>query len=171
MTEIQRITSVRFTRYKAFRDFSLALDRFNILVGPNNSGKSTILGAFRILAEAIRRARAKSPAFVDGPNGKTRGYQVNLGNIPVSTENVFYNYDEEKPASVSFRVSTGDHLTLFFPRHGICNLICEASGRAITSPASFRQHFTIDIGFVPILGPVEHDEQLFHREAARETPY
>lgn len=169
MTEIQRITSVRFTRYKAFREFSLALDRFNILVGPNNSGKSTILGAFRILAEAIRRARAKSPTFVQGPSGRTRGYQVGLGNIPVATENIFYNYDDDQPAVVSFRISNGDHLILFFPARGICNLVCETSGRAITSPASFRQRFPIEIGFVPILGPVEHDEQLFQREAAREA--
>lgn len=127
------------------------------------------MGAFRILAEAIRRARAKSPALVNGPNGETRGYQVNLGNIPVATENVFYNYDEERPASVSFRVSNGDHLTLFFPTRGICNLVCETSRKAVTSPTSFRQHFPIEIGFVPILGPVEHDEQLFQREAAREA--
>ena len=169
MTDIQRITSVRFTRYKAFREFSLTLDRFNILVGPNNSGKSTILGAFRILAEAIRRARTKSPTIIQGPGGRTRGYQVGLGNIPVATENIFYNYDEDHPAAVSFRISSGDHLTLFFPARGICNLVWETSGRAITSPASFRQHFPIEIGFVPILGPVEHNEQLFQREAAREA--
>ena len=169
MTEIQRITSVRFTRYKAFREFSLSLNRFNILVGPNNSGKSTILGAFRILSEAVRRARAKSPTIIEGPIGRVRGYQVNLGNIPVATENIFYNYDEEHPASVSFRISNGDHLNLFFPERGICNLICETSGKAITSPTSFRQHFPIEIGFVPILGPVEHDEQLFQLEAAREA--
>lgn len=169
MTEIQRITSVRFTQYKAFREFSLSLDRFNILVGPNNSGKSTILGAFRILSEAVRRARAKSPTIVEGPNGRDLGYQVNLGNIPGATENIFHNYDEDHPAKVSFRISNGDHLNLFFPERGICNFICETSGKAITSPVSFRKHFPIEIGFVPILGPVEHDEQLFQREAAREA--
>ncbi|OGS38341.1 MAG: hypothetical protein A2551_04100 [Elusimicrobia bacterium RIFOXYD2_FULL_34_30] len=169
MSEIQRVTSIRFTRYKAFREFSLSLDRFNILVGPNNSGKSTILGAFRILSEAIRRANAKSPTIVEGPNGHVRGYQINLGNIPVGTENIFYNYKEEHPASVSFRISNGDHLNLFFPKRGICNLICETAGKAITSPKLFRQNFPIEIGFVPILGPVEHDEQLFQIEAARES--
>lgn len=169
MSELQRITSVRFCRYKAFREFSLSLERFNILVGPNNSGKSTILGAFRILAESIRKAKAKTPTFVQGPNGNTRGYEVTLGNIPVATENCFYNYEEDQPASISFRISSGDHLTLFFPERGVCNLICETSGRPITTPSAFRQHFSVDIGFVPILGPVEHNEQLYQREAAREA--
>jgi energy-coupling factor transporter ATP-binding protein EcfA2 len=164
-----RITSVRFSRYKAFREFSLTLNRFNILVGPNNSGKSTILGAFRKLAEAIRKAKAKSPTFVQGPRGRTRGYEISLGNIPVATENVFYNYNEDQPASVSFRISTGDHLFLFFPEPGICNLVCETSGRPVTSPSAFRQRFNLDIGSVPILGPVEHDEILYQKEAAREA--
>jgi len=169
MDTIQRITSVRFSRYKAFREFSLSLDRFNILVGPNNCGKSTILGAFRILAEAIRRARAKSPTLVQGPNGATRGYSIGLGNIPVATENIFHDYDEIQPARVSFRVSTGSRLVLFFPERGVCNLICETPGRAVTSPSIFRQHFNVEVGLVPILGPVEHDEQLYQREAAKEA--
>lgn len=161
MDAIQRITSVKFTRYKAFQEFSVALDRFNILVGPNNSGKSTILAAFRILAESLRKARAKSPSFVQGPKGYDYGYTINLGNVPVATENVFYNYEEDKPACVSFRISTGDHLILFFPERGVCNLICETSGKPITSPSSFRKHFNFDIGFVPILGPVDQDEPLY----------
>jgi hypothetical protein len=169
MTEVQRITSVRFSRYKTFREFSLSIGRFNILVGPNNAGKSTILGAFRILAEAIRKAKAKSPTYVQGPNGTVLGYEVNLENIPVATENVFHNYDEDQLPTVSFRVSSGDHLTLFFPRPSICNLISDTLGRTIKSPSAFRQHFGLEIGFVPILGPVEHNEQLYQKEAAREA--
>jgi hypothetical protein len=165
----QRITSVRFSRFKAFRDFSLALDRINILVGPNNSGKSTIIGAFRILAEAIRKARAKSPTLVYGPHGETRGYSVNLTNVPIATENISHNYEEDRPAIVSFRMSTGDSLLLFFPERGACNLICESSGKPINSPAAFRERFCPEIGFVPILGPVEHEEQLFQKEAARDA--
>lgn len=42
-------TSVAFHNYKAFQQFSISLDDINILVGPNNSGKSTVIGAFRIL--------------------------------------------------------------------------------------------------------------------------
>jgi predicted ATPase len=51
---------VRFKNYKAFADFTVNLREFNVLVGPNNAGKSTVLGAFRILSEGLRRARSKS---------------------------------------------------------------------------------------------------------------
>jgi hypothetical protein len=160
---------VHFTRYKAFLDFSVALDQFNILVGPNNAGKSTVLGAFRILFEALRRAKARSSELVEGPNGMTRGHRVNLDKIPIATENVFYNYDDETAAEVSFRLSTGEHLILYFPEPGECNLVWDAPGRAIVTPSAFKSRFEIVIGMVPVLGPVEHDEQLFQREAAREA--
>ena len=47
---------VEFHRFKVFRNFTVNLRSFNILVGPNNAGKSTILAAFRILASAMRKA-------------------------------------------------------------------------------------------------------------------
>jgi len=54
MTKLHQFAKVDFRRFKAFRAFSLQLRHFNILVGPNNAGKSTILAAFRILAAALR---------------------------------------------------------------------------------------------------------------------
>src|SRR5438128_6277686 len=109
----EHFTSVRFHHFKAFREFSLSLGRFNILVGPNNSGKSTILGAFRILAEALRKARFRNPELIPGPRGPDRGYFVDLKDVPIATENVFFDYDESQPASVRFRISNGNELVIF----------------------------------------------------------
>jgi hypothetical protein len=167
MTDTVHFTSVRFHHYKSFRDYSLGVQRFNILVGPNNSGKSTILGAFRILSEGIRKANARNPILFPGPNGETRGYQVDLTDIPVATENLFFDYDESEPATITFRLSNGNQLLLFFPERGVCFLICQTQGRPVTSTSTFRTEFKVSIGFVPILGPVEHDEQVYQKEAAR----
>ena len=164
-----RVTSVRFLKYKAFRDFSISFEQFNILVGPNNTGKSTILSAFRILSEAMRRAKARIPSWVVGPDGRTRGYEINLGNIPVATENIFHNYEDDRAASVAFRFSSGDQLILYFPERGVCNLICDTPGKSVSSTVSFKKHFDFEIGFVPILGPLEHEEPLYQKEAAREA--
>ncbi|MEW6673942.1 MAG: AAA family ATPase [Thermodesulfobacteriota bacterium] len=167
MTEASHFTSLRFHHYKAFREYSLSLQRFNVLVGPNNSGKSTVLGAFRILAEGIRKANARNPLFVPGPHGQTRGYPVDLTDIPVATENVFYDYDDSEPATITFRLSNGNELLLFFPEPRACFLICQPKGRSILTTTAFRSQYNASIGFVPILGPVEHDEQLYQKEAAR----
>lgn len=166
---VHRITSVHFSKYKAFQDYSISLGRFNVLVGPNNAGKSTILGAFRILAEAIRKAKAKNPTLIDGPTGQQRGYEINLSNIPVATENVFFNYDDSEPAIIKFRISNGNALKLVFPASQTCQLFCETKTKAVTSTSTFKNAFPIDIGIVPILGPVEHNEILYQKEAAREA--
>lgn len=169
MNQLLRITSVKFSRYKAFQDFSVSLNEFNVLVGPNNAGKSTILSAFRILAEALRKARSRSPTLVQGPNGRSRGYEVSLENLPIATENIFYNYLDDEPAKIDFRLSSGDHLILYFPELGVCNLICETSGKTITTANAFKNTFNLQIGIVPTLGPVDHNEQLFLKRAAEDA--
>lgn len=69
MGEKHHFTSVKFKNFKALKHFSVSLREFNVLVGPNNSGKSTILGAFRILAEGIRKASSREPELIIGPDG------------------------------------------------------------------------------------------------------
>ena len=112
---MEHITSIRYSNYKTFRQYSVAIDEFNILVGPNNSGKSTVIGSLKILAEALRKARVRNPVLVEGPNGTVRGYEVDLSNVPVATENIFYNYDDATPAKLTFHLSNGAELKLYFP--------------------------------------------------------
>src|SRR3954452_8732514 len=84
--EATRFTRVEFTRFKAFKRFSLSLRHFNILVGPNNAGKSTILAAFRILAAGMRRAYSRNPEVIRGPTdmGMTHGYRIDLSSISIA---------------------------------------------------------------------------------------
>jgi len=165
---ITRYISVKFSKFKGFKQFTLNLRAFNILVGPNNCGKSTILGAFRILAEGCRKANAKNPILVDGPDGPALGYSVDLSEIPVATENVFLNYEDAEPAIVTFKLSNGNEMLLYFKEVGSCSLICRTDGGwGIRSTSDFKSAYNAPIGFVPILGPVEHNEVLYQKEAAR----
>ena len=166
MTELHQFTRVEFSRFKAFRKFSLKLRSFNVLVGPNNAGKSTVLAAFRILSIGMRRALARKPERVVGPTGETHGYYVDLSSISIAEENIFYNYDDAEPATVVFRLSNGNTLTLFFEKQGRCALLARAEKLCLT-PTAFAKNFNCPIGFAPILGPVDHNEQLYDKETAR----
>jgi len=166
MPEIHHFVKVAFHRFKAFRDFTLNLRKFNILVGPNNAGKSTVLAAFRILSSGIRKARRLKPELVSGPRGDTLGYSVDMGSIAVAQENIFYNYDDSEAATVQFNLSNRNSLLLYFRPNGKCSLIPMADKRC-TSPTTFQSQFNCQIGFAPILGPVDHREALFEKEAAR----
>src|SRR3954465_4217990 len=100
--EFHNFVRVDFNRFKAFETFTLNLRHFNLLVGPNNAGKSTVLTAFRILAAAMRKANSKNPEIVQGPMGDRYGYSIDLDAISVGGENIFYNYDDSEAAEVRF---------------------------------------------------------------------
>ncbi|MEA2755881.1 MAG: hypothetical protein QOJ54_2170 [Aliidongia sp.] len=165
--DLDHFVGVEFYRFKAFRSFSLGLRHFNILVEPNNAGKSTVLVAFRVLASGLRRAMTRRAEFVNGPDGSTLGHKVDLSSISIAEENLFYNYDDQEAAWVRFRLASGNSLLLYFPERETCYLIPDAQGRRCDTPSAFRAKFNCPIGFVPILGPVEHRERLYEKEAAR----
>ena len=100
MTELHQFSQVDFRRFKAFKAFRFDVKHFNILVGPNNAGKSTILAAFRILAAAMRRAIAQKATLVSGPVGIQYGYNIDLRTISVAEENIFYNYETTDAAAI-----------------------------------------------------------------------
>lgn len=167
MNDIHHFVRIDFHRFKAFEQFSLHLRHFNILVGPNNAGKSTILTAIRILAAAMRRAGARKPEVVRGLRGDTFGYNINLAGVSAAEENIFYNYDDSSPASVTFTLSNGNRLILHFRDTDSCVLLAETGGSLVKTPSAFLKQFNCPIGFVPILGSVDHNEPLFQEEAAR----
>ena len=167
MSTFEHFVRIDFHRFKAFERFSLHLRHFNILVGPNNAGKSTILTAIRILASAMRKAFARKPEVVHGPIGRAYGYNIDLRGVSVAEENIFFNYDDTQPATVVFTISNGNILTLYFRENASCMLIAETNGVVPKSPSAFQKQFNCPIGFVPILGPVEHNELLYQEEAAR----
>ena len=111
---MHQFARVRFSNFKAFNSFRLDVRRFNILVGPNNPGKSTIITAFRILAAAMRRANSRKAVPVSGPNGQVLGHEIDLRSISVAEENIFFNYKTDKPAKVDFELNNKNTLTLFF---------------------------------------------------------
>ena len=159
MSEIEHITSVRFQNFKTFPRYSLTLNKMNILVGPNNAGKSTLLNAFRVLAAGLRRANAKSAERVNGPEGVAFGHYVPTNDLPFSLENVHTNYDDSKTTTVTFKLSNKNSLILYFPPDGRVILIPENDKRSVRTPSSFRKEFPVKIGVIPVLGPVEHNEE------------
>ena len=167
MSQHLQYIRVAFRRFKAFESFTLHLQHFNIMVGPNNAGKSTILAAFRILAAGLRKANTRRAQLVAGPEGRVFGYSVDLGALSIAEENIFFNYDDSEPASVNFLLTGDKKLMLYFPEAGSCYLIADNPERRVTSPKEFKSAFNFPIGFVPILGPVEHHERLYEKEAAR----
>lgn len=158
-----RIVSVKFNKFKALDNFQLTLTDTNILVGPNNSGKSTVIGAFRALSIALRLAKAKSPDRIDAGDRKLPGYWVSADSLPISLKNVHTDYDDVD-TSVTFKLSNENTLKLTFPASGGCQLFADAQGVPVTTVGQFRREFPISLSVVPVLGPIEDGEVLKEKQ-------
>ena len=95
------------------------------------------------------------------------GYRVPLRDLPLATEAIFTNYDDSKPATIEFTLASKDKLRLIFPENNLCYMVCDPRGKNIWSPSQFKRVYDARIGFVPVLGPVEHNERLYQKETAR----
>ena len=154
-----RISSIKFLNFKALKQYSLKLEDTNILVGPNNAGKSTVISAFRILNVALRKARSKRAERVPLPHGLSGfGHKVPEQQISVSLENVATDYNADD-SIIEFNLTNRNKLKLYFPNEGGCILHWETVGAPIVTPKKFANAFPITIQVVPVLGPLEHQEK------------
>jgi hypothetical protein len=142
----------------------------NIMVGPNNSGKSTIIDAFRLLSAGLRVAWYRTPQrFLDHEGIERFGYRVPVQLLPVTTENAHTDYDSE-PALVSFVMSSGDELRIYFPSdEDDCLLLLIPRDAIVRSVSQFRSRYPAKIVTLPVLGPLEHRERRVTRETLNEN--
>lgn len=155
------------TSYKAFEKHTINFQHTNILVGPNNCGKSTIIGAFRLLSIALRRAHSKRPERLNGPEDLPRaGHLIPTENLSVSLENVHTNYSQTE-SRIEFGLSNGNKLIINFPIEGPPILYPITMGKPVLSPTTFKEAFPLKIQVVPTLGPVIHEENIRSEETVR----
>jgi len=152
------LKSIRFVGYKAFDDYSIQFSDFNILVGPNNCGKSTVIGSLRLLDMAFRKAKTtRVTDYYTNDDIRNQGVLVNTTAVDVSTENVSYNYSPKEP-KINFLFANSKRAELVFLKNGDCYFSATDNGVKIATPKQFREAFPDNIKCIPILGPLEHDE-------------
>ena len=164
-----RMTSIKFTNFKSLRNYTVHLQERNILVGPNNAGKSTVISSLRLLEVALRRARSKNADRVALPDGTLGyGHHISLAHLSVSLENVSTDYNSD-PSQIEFRLSNRNKLILHFPSDGGCTLYWETDGAAVTTASRFATAFPVSVQVVPVLGPLEHREVYVNQDTVRQA--
>lgn len=153
------VRSLRFQNFKGLRDYRIALKRMNVLVGPNNAGKSSVLDALRILAAAVKFARRRNPTTFQVGTRRFYGYDVPVSTIPVSLVNVHSDAEYDVDALVEAVLSNSSVLRLHFIGGQRCILETESDGPVVTKAGQFAKRFPIELFAFPTLGPLEEDEQ------------
>ncbi|TFV73062.1 hypothetical protein E4K64_21200 [Bradyrhizobium frederickii] len=151
-------TSVKFRNFKSLRDYTVHLKRTNILVGPNNAGKSSILDAFRVLGAAQTFAMRRNPTPLTIGRDTISGYEIPQSQLPISLENIHTDYHSEHETSVTFQIENGNKLQLLFFENSRCVLVADNLGRQIQNTSSYKRNYPLTISIFPTLGPLEEEE-------------
>jgi hypothetical protein len=154
---------LRFQNFKALRDFTVRLHRLNVLVGPNNAGKSTILDGWRATAAAIRFGRRRNPTLVSVRGQAVWGYEIPISLIPISLANIHSDYQDVETV-VTSALETGDRIRLAFYDNSRCVMTLEEERAATRTISQFRKNFPVEIFCFPTLGPFEDEERLLDED-------
>lgn len=152
-----KIRNVRLKNFKRFEKFQVTLSGANILVGPNNAGKSSVLDAFRVLYGARRYAVRLRPQIVHTEEGDQYGYEIPESSIPINLANVIWDLDDDG-AQLEFTHENGAKLRINFPSNGQTVLYIVGSGTSNFTGKSYFERFPVDIVIVPTLSPFESME-------------
>lgn len=160
MIHLRRMT---FDNFKAFEKFDLTLRKSNVLVGPNNAGKSTVISALRMLQEVLKTARSKSSSLCAG---NVYGWPISVSDLSISLENVHTELSDND-SSVRLVFDDESALKLMFPYQGAPFLLAEGYETRQIRPSDFRSQFPFSLHVVPVIGPVEHRETLVQEETVK----
>jgi AAA domain, putative AbiEii toxin, Type IV TA system len=160
-------TSLRLVNFKRFESFSIKLREGNVLVGPNNSGKSSILDAFRLLDACLRNSRTRNPTHIDTSGaGVFPGYFVPETVLPFSLDNISYNYADED-SLIEFSGSNGAKAVIRLHPNRSTRFYIDAHSRWFSTSSKFRAAFPADLIVVPTLAPLEAQEEHVEDETVR----
>jgi len=153
------IRSLSVQNYKRFERFTVSCRQSNILVGPNNAGKSTVLDALRIANAVHRYASRTKPVYREHQGfGGCATYELSNTLIGVPISNVVHNYGDE-PASITVALDNGStlHVRLHPERSVIAFL--ETEKRVPRTPAEYRTQVPLNLVIVPTLSALEESEE------------
>ena len=168
---MSKVRSIEFRDYKSFSRFVLSARERNVLVGPNNAGKSTALDAFRIAFDALRFASRRTASLkTQEGHGVCSTWMVPVSAIQNDLRSCIHNFGDG-PARITIKLENGNAFTIAIPSEGDveCFLVTDVAGRKNT--AFLRERFPLKFVIVPTLSPLEQNEELVLEETVERNRY
>lgn len=166
-----KVKSIQFQDYKAFRRFVISARGKNVLVGPNNAGKSTALDAFRIAADALRFVSRRNAVLkTQEDHNVCSTWAVPASVIQNDLRSCIHNFGEG-PAKISIKLDNGNIFKIVIPNDGDleCYLITDVVARKNTK--FLRDNFSLNLVVVPTLSPLEQNEELVLQKTVERNRY
>ncbi len=160
------IDAIRLKNFKRFETFHLSTRTANILVGPNNCGKSSILDALRVCQACLRYTRTTSPRPIELLEGHVLGYHLPLSSLPIPMANVTTNYNDQD-AIIEVRCNNTNSLIVRLHPEKPIIFHAQTKRDSVRTSKDFRTAIPLDIIIVPPLGPFEETEFRVQEDTVR----
>ena len=170
------LKSIKLVNYKGFSNHTVHFRGSNVLVGANNAGKSTALGALRLVVALLPLARRTNPPAVGEADGRTyRGWPITGAAIDASgfsAENLRHDF-RPLETRIEVRCSSGVTLGIAWPEvvdpdepapGGMFYIL---PGDNAESPRQCARELVPEIGSVPTLTPLDDRESAVSAETLR----
>lgn len=177
MAQRQALKTLKLVNYKGFEQHTISLRAENILIGANNAGKSTALGALRLIAAMLPTARRTAPTTVGRVEGRTvRGWPITAAAIEssaFSSDNIRHDF---RPSETRIEVTTSSGArvvaswaTAEDPDEPAPPGMLSVFPPKDTNPPPRTVAITMvpSIGIVPTLTPLEQHESLVTDETVK----
>ena len=100
------LSHLELHNFKAFADVAIDIKPITVLLGPNNSGKSSLMAALRLLTQTLESNDKQIPLLLNGIMGDFGTYQ-----------DVVYGNDVTKPITIGFTLDFGLTMLLNYEYH------------------------------------------------------
>jgi ABC-type ATPase involved in cell division len=156
------ITKLKIKNFKGFKEYEISFDRINLLIGGNNSGKTSIFHALKIFFWCINQTKE-----ITGNNVTFKKTQLpEIGGLPYfSLKDLYYNQKIRtggKPTRIYLELNSSLTPNLSFNIYPAFsrNVMIDGAHQSITKD-ELEQLIKLEPIFIPSTGSITVQEELF----------
>lgn len=164
------IKLLKLENYRGFKHHTINFKNFNIVVGTNNAGKSTIVEALSLVAAVLNRY--KYLTFKKNPNwwtfgGSISGFSPSIKELHLNYDTIFYHYDEP-PSIISVTFDNNIKLEIYLAgANKLFGIFYDKNGKMFRDKKKLLKIKLPQIGILPQIGPVRDEEEILTPEYVR----
>ena len=162
-----------FRNYRCFENSEITFRKTVVVVGNNNAGKSTLVEALRIVAEASQRfKRARyipAPAELNLP-AVIKGFYLNLDNLKIDLRTVVYRYQDGVFAEIR-AVFTDEISIRVYLANGFTFAVIDNGNHNVSSQTQANRIADLELFVMPQLGLIREDEYQLTVDTVRKDMY
>jgi len=147
---------VEIKNYKAFKAFEIDLGARNLLIGPNNAGKTTLVSILRLIAHLTRPGQLRG---FEPVAQRSTGVSIDLEALDIPSANLAHNRTIS-PSRIAAYFDEGLDLRITLVAGGRCYATWHYERGELVRAEPVRRMLGTSLGAVPPVGPVEIEEQL-----------